>query len=235
MSEINFFKDFTEAATITEDGELLRGGKSTSQIILECNESAHIPNRFGKVRFSDYPDIIWNKKDGTSENITQNFKAFCLSKKCDKVFGLSGTIGSGKTTLACAGMHERAINGLAPGLYLSCRTLKPMIMTSRSFKASESEMDIYNKYATTPFLVLDEVGKCTDSTLEWDFVTTIFALRYDAELPTVFTTNLNYEQFRVFIMSDLNRGADIYDRLKTTMIPEIIVSESHRGKNETNR
>ena len=230
MSEIQFFKDITESATITEDGELLRGGKSTAQIIQECNESAHIPQRFADARFYDHSDIIWHRKDGSEENITQAFKAFCLNKSNDKVFGLSGSTGTGKTTLACAGMHERAVNGMAPGLYLSCRTLKPMIMTSRSFKASESEMDIYNKYASIPFLILDEIGKCTDSQLEWDFVTTIFALRYDNEKPTVFTTNLNYEQFRVFILADLNRGADIYDRLKTCLIPEVMAGESFRGK-----
>lgn len=230
MGEINFFKDIAETATITEDGELLRGGKSTSQIIKECNEAAHIPNRFANARFYDHSDIIWHRSNGTDENITQAFKAFCLNKSNDKVFGLSGTTGTGKTTLACAGMHERAINGMNPGMYLSCRTLKPMIMTSRSFKATESEMDIYNKYANVPFLVLDEVGKCTDPVLEWDFITTIFALRYDNEKPTVFTTNLTYDQFRVFILSDLNKGADIYDRLKTCIIPEVLTGESHRGE-----
>lgn len=229
MEQINFFKDITETATITEDGELLHGGKSTSQIIQECNDNSGIPHRFANARFYDHGDIIWNKKDGSSENITQNFKAFCLNKISDKVFGLSGPTGTGKTTLACAGMHERAINGLNPGLYLSCRTLKPMIMTSRSFRASESEMDIYNKYATVPFLVLDEVGKCTDKELEWDFFTTIIALRYDNEKPTVFTTNLNYDQLRVFILGELNKGADIYDRLRTALIPEVITGESHRG------
>lgn len=228
MGEIDFFKgkSFDELATVDDNGDLINGGRSVNQIISDSNAQSGVPLRYSEVRFSDY-----NSKFVTDEKIistVEKFKSFCIEPDTDKIFGICGPTGSGKTTLTCCGIHERAINGMSSGLFLSCRTLKPMIMTSRSFKATESEYDIYKKYMTTPFLVIDELGKCSDEQLEWEFFTTVIAGRYDNKLRTVFTTNLDYGKLKAFIMNNGNKGEDIYDRIKSVLIAETLVSESHR-------
>ena len=223
MEKIDFFKglNYDELATVSEDG--VTSCKSSLQIIKESNQTAGIPERYANVRFHDYGNGLVRTSD-----VIDSYQGFCLDP-LDQVFGISGPTGSGKTTLACCGIHERAVMGKPVGLFVSCRTLKPMIMTSRSFKATESEMDIYNKYINTPFLVIDELGKCTDEQLEWEFITTVFAGRYDNKLPTVFTTSFDYGQLRQFILNNGNKGEDIYDRLKSVISANTLVSNSFRG------
>ena len=187
--------------------------------LAEANKTCGIPVRFWNARLADYPS-----------EITDKFKKFALQKNNDNIFGICGNVGTGKTYTVCAGMHERVIAGMNAGLFLSCRILKPMIMTSRSFKADISEMDLYEKYSKTPFLVLDEIGKCSDAQIEWDFITTIIALRYDNGLPTAFTTNMDFGNFKTFICGDNNKGLDVYDRMHSVFIGEVMTGNSHRGE-----
>ena len=221
MSEINFFNmDLVTESDIRIDD---------TQILKDANETSKIPSRFWNAKFSDFADIVTKDNQGNvAYNVTADVKEFALSKSSGKVLGLFGPNGVGKTYTVCAASHERAVEGKHPGLYLSCRLLKPMIMTSRSFKATESEMDLYEKYSKTPFLILDEVGKCTDPDIEWDFVTTLFALRYDNNLDTIFTTNMDVQMFKDFILNTNNKGQDVYDRLHSSLATRVVRGESHR-------
>ena len=192
--------------------------QNEQRCITLANESGHIPARFKDARFNDK----------TVEQAAI-IKSFCLDPE-DNVCILSGPCGNGKTFLSCAAMHERAVNGLSAGEYVSCRTLKQRIKSTYSFASKVTEMDLYTHYASVPFLILDEVGKCTDAQLEWDFVTTIIALRYDNELPLLITTNFTFGQFKDFIVTANGAGSDIFDRLNSVKIAVGFNSESLRNR-----
>lgn len=185
-----------------------------------ANINGFIPQRFATARLADYPVTF-----------VDEVKNFALNKKNDKVFLITGSVGTGKSTLLCASMHERAINGLSEGFYLSMRMLCPMIRTSRSFSAKENEEQLYQKYATVPFLVIDEVGRGEVIDQERCFIRTVLALRYDNMLPTMIGTNMSIGQFKVFIAGDVEKTAtdDILDRLNSTIIAKAMVGESRRG------
>lgn len=207
--------NFLDMATIVSDEELTN--RNNEQTIRSCNENGHIPLRFSNCRFTDF-----------TKPCTKQIRDFCLEAKSDKICILSGPCGNGKTYLCCSAMHERAVTGLAAGLYLSCRTLKPRIKSTYAYSSPVSEMDIYESCAKTPFLVLDEVGKCTDAQLEWEFITTVIAMRYDNQLPMMMTTNMTFEQFRAFIIGSNGRGDDIFDRINSVVLPFSFSEQSWR-------
>ena len=86
------------------------------------------------------------------------------------------------------------------GLYLSMRFFMPMLRTSRSFSAKESEYDLLQKYIETPFLVIDEVGTATNIVEESEFLRTVIAGRYDNNLPIIFISNLSVSKFKLLLM-----------------------------------
>ena len=187
-------------------------------ILRESNILSNIPKRFAKTTLS-----------ASSVPFLDELKAFCLAPS-DKVFILTGSVGTGKTTSMIAAMHERALNGLNSGLYFTMRMLPASIRTCRSFSAKENEEDFITRFSTTPFLCLDELGSSEDSNLEQNFVRTILALRYDNMLPTMIATNFAWEALKEFLTKGIARSDEIIDRLKSITTVKALTGESKRGK-----
>jgi len=182
----------------------------------EVNRSSNIPFRFATTVLKDGP-------------LDEKVRSFATEENSDKVLLLGGNVGTGKTTLLCGAMHERAMKGLNAGLYLSCRTLGPKIRSSRSFSARVNEEELYEIYSTIPFLVIDELGRSDDDFLERTFVSTLLALRYDNCLPTAIGTNLSPQSVREFLNED-GKGKDIIDRLSSVLVPISLDGNSFRKK-----
>ena len=66
-----------------------------------------------------------------------------------------------------------------------------------------NELQTLSHYYTTPFLVLDEVGKGDDAVIAKMFVACVLAARYDNNLPTLITTNMNAEELGEFVGKDI--------------------------------
>lgn len=205
MSDINFFPGVVFGKDGLRMGEESKSSAMDSQsnvLTAEVNQQANIPFRFWKSTFSDF-----------ATRYTDDIKTFCLSENNDSVFILLGGAGVGKTSLMTSAMHERTLHGLNCGFYLSSRILPVLIRASRSFKASESEADLYRKITTAPFLCIDEAGTSDDLALEADFLRTVIALRYDNCLPMMLAMNMDWGMFKNFISKN-NKDDPILDRLK---------------------
>lgn len=220
MAKIDFFKDFK----FTIDSELVQkkraeeNEKASRRIVSESNERAHIPSRFKDTLFS-----------GLDCKYTEEFRHFSVEENNDKILLVAGPCGTGKTSVLCASLHERALSGLPCGLYMSDRLLTQNIRTSRSFAAKESETAFYERLGSVSFLCLDEVGTSEDLELERHFLRTIIAIRYDNILPTVLSTNYNFKAFKEFL-SDGGNNDPIMDRLNTIVIPRVLGGESRRAR-----
>lgn len=163
--------------------------KEIAVSLRESNLMSNIPKRFYECRFcSELNDI------------ETSVKSFALKDVNDRAILLIGATGTGKTTVSVCAMHERAIRGMNSGLYLSMRFFMPMLRTSRSFSAKESEYDLLQKYTETPFLVIDEVGTATNIVEESEFLRTVIAGRYDNNLPIIFISNLSVSNFKLLLM-----------------------------------
>ena len=173
--------DFEEKNDVSE--------KEIAVSLRESNLMSNIPKRFYECRF------------GSELNgIETSVKSFALKDVNDRAILLIGATGTGKTTVSVCAMHERAIRGMNSGLYLSMRFFMPMLRTSRSFSAKESEYDLLQKYTETPFLVIDEVGTATNIVEESEFLRTVIAGRYDNNLPIIFISNLSVSNFKLLLM-----------------------------------
>lgn len=221
MAKMDFFKDFKFEKV---DNELVqkklaeKNEKAARRLIDESNERAHIPLRFKDTFFS-----------GLDGKYTEEFKHFSVEEDNDKVLLVAGPCGTGKTSVLCASLHERALNGLPCGLYMSDRLLTQQIRTSRSFAAKESETDFYERLGSVSFLCIDEVGTSEDLDLERRFLRTVLATRYDNMLPTVISTNYNFKTFKEFL-SDGGDNDPIMDRLYSIIIPRVLSGESRRPR-----
>ena len=172
-----------------EEPSLYKNAENEQKIFNDCNMVSDIPKRFFKTSLKNL-----------NSKITTDVQKFCTQKENDKIFLISGPSRTGKTSILCAAIHERALIGLNGGLYLSMRILSPLLRSARSFSAKENELAIIEKYSTTSFLCLDELGTAENLQEESNFLRTIIALRYDNLLPTMIATNLDILGFKLLLV-----------------------------------
>lgn len=130
---------------------------------------AGVPAKYRGVRLSLHPNAV-----------TQDVMDFCLGKTEQKWLVVQGGNGTGKTETLCASMSERLVNGLTPGMYLSCRyQVCPMFAESRSFSSANSTWGLYKRLYDQQYLVIDEPMKGEDPVLERTVLRNIFAAGYD--------------------------------------------------------
>lgn len=234
MKKIDLQKVFNVNFTEPTEETPAEDSRAVKVALRESNLSSNIPNRFAESRFPAFPN-----------ETEKNVMSFALKSKNDNAVLLVGPTGTGKTTLSICAMHERAINGLSSGLYLSIRYLLPMLRTSRSFTARENEYELLQKYSSTPFLVLDEIGTSPNVAEESEFLRTVIAGRYDNNLPTIFTTNLSPSNFKLLLLGktrddfatqetlakflEHSDSDPIVNRLKSIMTTYVLDGKSKRG------
>lgn len=171
-----------------------------------------VPHRYNNVSFAD-----------TQTCLNEVTKKFALEG--NGVLIIIGDNGTGKTRLVSACINERIARELCGGRYISCSyEVCPLIRSSRSFSANKSEMETLREFYTTPFLVLDEVGKGDDIQTSKAFVQNVLAARYDNNLPTVIATNLDKDGIVDFV------GKEISSRLKETARMYALNNKDWRSK-----
>lgn len=161
--------------------------------------------------------------------IDELMKNFCTGGN-GQVFLLSGSVGTGKSTVGFASMYERALKGLPVGEYLSARMLCPILRSKQNFNSPESEFEFIMRMGTTPYWFYDEAGKADDKEIEWAFLSKVLAIRYDNMLDSFITTNMGLGDFAAFIKHN-GKGEDIYTRIKSNLITACFTGECFRQEN----
>ena len=191
--------------------------KKSGGVIDEANNLSKLPKRFAKTMLSASQTPFYNDiKSVATDN-------------SDKTVILLGSTGTGKTSTLAGVIHERALNGLNPGLYFSMRLLPATVRSSRSFSARENEEELILRFSTVPCLFLDEIGTSEDVEMECNFIRTVYALRYDNMLPTWMAGNLSWDSFKEFISKNNPDNDPIADRLKANAIIKFFSGDSRRS------
>lgn len=111
-----------------------------------------------------------------------------------------GTYGCGKTHLAAAIANHRLSMGY-PVLFISTPDLLDHLRATYSPNSDTSYDDLFEQVRNTPLLILDDFG--TQSNTEWaqEKLYQIFNYRYNTRLPTIITTNQEFESIEMRIRS----------------------------------
>ncbi len=125
-----------------------------------------------------------------------------IESKDSKAFLLYGSSGTGKTHLCSAAVGARG------GKYTTWEWLSIEIRASYAKAAQKTEADILREICTTPFLVIDEIDKGTDSESKRNTLSFICRERYENCLPTWLSGNCNAEWVGQMLDSS------VIDRLK---------------------
>ena len=106
---------------------------------------------------------------------------------------LRGDVGTGKTYLACALLRRRLERGQA-GRFVAVADLMDELKARFGDGAAEQSEAYFERLAGEPFLVLDDVGAEYESAWSAQRVAALIGRRYDAEAPTILTTNLTHRE-----------------------------------------
>lgn len=136
---------------------------------------------------------------------------------------LAGSVGTGKTHLACAGANMFVDAGISCMVIKMAELIRHIKDTWR--KDSEiSETKVIAKLSGVKLLVIDEIGIQFGSDTEKLLISEIIDNRYQAMLPTVMISNLDLNGIKACI------GDRSYDRLREDGGKVVAFNwDSHRG------
>lgn len=104
-----------------------------------------------------------------------------------------GGYGCGKTHLAAAIANERLANG-EPVLFVVVPDLLDHLRATFAPTSRVTYDDRFESIRSTPFLILDDLGAQTTTAWAQEKLFQLFNYRYNAQLPTVITTNRELEE-----------------------------------------
>lgn len=96
---------------------------------------------------------------------------------------LTGSFGVGKTHLGCAAVREMG------GAIWTMADISTRIRATYSPRAKETEQDVQKELCSTPFLVIDELGRTKMQEADANCLSHIVNKRYSNELPTMLLSN----------------------------------------------
>lgn len=170
-------------------------------------ESSGVPERYLDETFDTFDG---NEKIPVIEYVKADHRGFLI---------LMGKVGTGKTHIACACLRERS------GNYIDVPTLEIEVECSRDFSSPENKLKILDKYAKSPFLIIDEIGRASNQAVEKAILYYIMNKRYNSRKPTVIITNFGDQELAQYL------GTAIIDRIAESRIRVEFTKDSYRRGN----
>lgn len=150
-----------------------------------------------------------NPRDEHEQEISKMMKKYCdtfESHMKPKGLGLvlySPIKGNGKTYMAAAICNELISKGV------KCRMTSLMAIEDE-IRGTYDSGEIYEKYLKPTLLVIDDLGRERKKDFVQEITYKIINSRYNAKLPTIFTTNMDLKKL---IEPDQDQDERIYDRI----------------------
>ena len=174
------------AGTIYDTGYMCDKAKKISQLkeIAKLTMAAGISKRFMNRMFETFTVTKDNKK------AYETAKDYAEQYPVTDGLLITGTCGTGKTHLAVAILHA-ILDKNYPGLFI---TVPDLLAEIRKSYNGDQDSEKIQKVKSAKFLVLDDLG--AEKTTDWvqEQLYMIINYRYEYELPTVITSNLDIGQ-----------------------------------------
>jgi len=171
---------------------------------------SRIPPRFRPATFANYrTDFAPTEQPGVLARCQAYANDFQSNWKLGRSLLLLGTMGTGKTHLACAIIQQVLRTEGRQGATARYTTASEIIMTVKETfgRQDKTEADVYADLHSMDLLVIDEVGAQHGSDFECQVLFQVINGRYERLLPTILISNLNLADIRRFI------GDRVIDRM----------------------
>ena len=119
------------------------------------------------------------------------------TKKNGRSIFMLGTVGGGKTHLACAIANYVILNYLAKVKYTTFSRLSLEMRDAQN--QNKSLVESMNVFTKCDLLIIDEIGVKNTSEYEFSLLNEIVDSRYNNILPTILITNMNWKEIRKVI------------------------------------
>ena len=176
--------------------------------------------RFKTRTFETFDESLQTVAFDVCKNYAENFSE--IKDKNRNSLLLMGSYGTGKTHLASAIANDL----IDKGVVVRFGTWEGLLTQIR--EGFDTDTNVVRKFKSAQLLVIDDFGK--DKSSEWNdaILFEIINHRYEANLPTVITTNLSGRDL-------MNRvGQAIYSRMSETFRGVKMIGEDQRRKGVIN-
>ena len=206
----NFLSNFTPE----DDARALERERKLQKEALYINYRQTVPERFFKESLDTY-----KVNDDEKYNALNRSRLFVKAVKCKSFQTLIflGTVGTGKTHLACGIIRE------CGGLYRLASAIVEELRRAKSFRNTETEADILYNYGQTNLLVIDEIGRSASVCDEQYMLYQIINERYNRKKPTIMISNQTKKDFFQYI------GIATTDRLTESAEVVELTGKSYRA------
>lgn len=177
-----------------------------SRIIAVVGYSSEVVNRLmglsydlvRRMTFETFNPHPYSNEDAARNryNLPQVFgivQSFVRDPSQRKWLVLMGVHGSGKTHLTAAMANDRLARGL-PTLFINTPDLLDALRASFGGEGSTAYDKVFYEVRATPFLILDDFGAQSSTAWAKEKLYQVLNYRYNAQLPTVITTNQTLEE-----------------------------------------
>jgi len=144
-------------------------------------ERLGVPEGYANVSLSSY--VTHTSSQSAAKQAVEEL----VSSPGGQVLVLSGSNGTGKTHLLCAGLLMAD-----EGRYVTMMDVAVRIRSSYSANGNETEGDIFNGLIAKPLLAIDEIDKARGSRAEHDWLTYLVSGREARLRPTILATNRHF-------------------------------------------
>ena len=151
-------------------------------------KNAAIPKRYRSAKISatnEAQKLVYDRMQKYVDNFSK------VQLRGSNVLML-GTVGSGKTHLACAVANEVIKKGHS-ALYLTLNEAV-LLVTESWKKGGESEIKILRRFCEADLIILDEIGCQRTSDISSSIITAIYDALYREQKPVISLSNLTAEQ-----------------------------------------
>ena len=217
---------FDETNDIKTVDEFLRK-KRNAKLAEKYKKQANLSKRFAKRTFK-----TWNEENEMQHNAF--IKASEYAKNIDKyikngtniIFTGQGSVGTGKTHLACA----IANNVLEQGIPVKVISVVALVDELKEFTPA-----VKKELKTVKVLLIDDLGKENGTLWLCSELYGIINARYENELPTIITTEGNLKDLQDNYKVDINgkivdKGLSMISRLTESCFLVVMHGEDYRKK-----
>jgi DNA replication protein DnaC len=171
-----------------------------------ARREANIPERYHGAHLGNWVHSF-DKQTQVWRWVMNYCSGFDIVLQTGRSCAFAGGTGTGKTRLASS-MLAYVLDKGGTGFYTTAADLLGRIKDTYNDKATETERQVLEFFASRDLLVIDEVGKQVDSNYDQSQLFRLIDLRYRSLRPCVLVSNLTVEGLGTYL------GTALMDRLR---------------------